>query len=144
MAKADSTTQTEVPDGRLCAGSTRFNIPQHRAPAADFRLQPSAKDGLGRMCKPHWTEYTGSLRRAANERKGIEPKPATAKAERAPRAATEPKASRALQVLAGHASGPEVHEDVRVRANIAVDEAEAEEASRDTRLSHGAAEPAVA
>jgi len=58
-------TQAEVPDGRLCAGSTRFDIPQHRAPSADFPLQPSGTDGLGRMCKPHWTEYTRELRTAS-------------------------------------------------------------------------------
>jgi|GEM_PF-3768756 len=63
-------TRPEVPDGRLCAGSSTFSIPQHRAPVADFPVQPSGRDGLGRMCRPHWTEYTGALRKAANERKG--------------------------------------------------------------------------
>jgi len=151
MAKAKATT-TDTPM-RRCAGSTKFGIEPHEAATIDFPVQPSGKDGLGRMCKPHWTEYTGGLRRAAAERTGVAPTPASAatpKAARAPKApkpatnGAEVKAARAvmtateslsgrayldavasdevqhaLQVLAGHSSGPEVHEDVRVRAEIA-------------------------
>ena len=51
-------------DLRKCIGSTRFGIDAHEAPATDFPTQPSQKDGLGRMCKPHWTEYTRALRKA--------------------------------------------------------------------------------
>ena len=45
---------------------------RHRGPrrdASDFPVQPSQKDGLGRMCKPHWREYTNALRKAAVARK---------------------------------------------------------------------------
>jgi hypothetical protein len=51
---------------RKCIGSERFNIPSHEAPPSDFPVQPSGRDGLGRMCKPHWTEYTRELRLASN------------------------------------------------------------------------------
>ena len=61
-------------DLRKCIGSTRFGIEAHEAPVADFPVQPSQKDGLGRMCKPHWNQYTTALRKAA----------AAAKAEAAP------------------------------------------------------------
>lgn len=54
---------------RRCTGSKTFGIPEHQAPVADFPVQPSRKDGLGTMCKPHWTEYTGALRKAAIARK---------------------------------------------------------------------------
>ena len=52
-------------DKRRCIGSTKFGIEAHDAPVADFPIQPSQKDGLGRMCKPHWTEYTRALRKAS-------------------------------------------------------------------------------
>lgn len=29
--------------------------------AAEFPAQPSQKDGLGRMCNPHWNQYTSAL-----------------------------------------------------------------------------------
>ena len=116
MTRARNTTQTGVPDGRLCAGSTKFGIPQHRAPVADFPVQPSGKDGLGRMCRAHWTEYTGALRRAANKRKGIEPTPAREKPGRAPRAAAAPTAPRAPRTPRAATSGVEV---TAARATIA-------------------------
>jgi hypothetical protein len=34
----------------------------------EFPVQPSRTDGLGVMCKPHWTEYTGALRQASKAR----------------------------------------------------------------------------
>ena len=52
-------------DLRKCIGSTRFGIEAHEAPVEDFPVQPSQKDGLGRMCKPHWNQYTTALRKAA-------------------------------------------------------------------------------
>jgi hypothetical protein len=52
-------------DMRKCIGSTRFGIEAHEAPVGDFPSQPSQKDGLGRMCKPHWNQYTSALRKAA-------------------------------------------------------------------------------
>jgi len=50
---------------RKCIGSAKFGIEAHEAPPEDFPVQPSQRDGLGRMCKPHWTAYTRALRQAA-------------------------------------------------------------------------------
>ena len=57
---------------RKCIGSTRFGIEAHEAPVEDFPVQPSQKDGLGRMCRPHWNQYTPALREAAAARKAAE------------------------------------------------------------------------
>ena len=54
---------------RRCIGSARFGIEPHDAPITDFPSQPSQKDGLGRMCKPHWNAYTAGLARDAKARK---------------------------------------------------------------------------
>ncbi len=54
---------------RRCSGSKTFGIEAHDAPPTDFPIQPSRKDGLGTMCKPHWNQYTSALRKAAPERK---------------------------------------------------------------------------
>ena len=51
-------------DMRKCIGSAKFGIEAHEAPVGDFPTQPSQKDGLGRMCKPHRNEYTNALRKA--------------------------------------------------------------------------------
>jgi hypothetical protein len=59
-------------DLRTCIGSTRFGIEAHEAPLADFPVQPSQKDGLGRMCKPHWNQYTTALRKAAIAAKAVD------------------------------------------------------------------------
>ena len=59
-------------DTRKCIGSARFGIAAHDAPVADFPVQPSQKDGLGRMCKPHWNQYTTALRKAALARKAAD------------------------------------------------------------------------
>jgi len=56
-------------DMRKCIGSTRFGIEPHEAPVEDFPVQPSQKDGLGRMCKVHWNQYTAGLARDAKARK---------------------------------------------------------------------------
>ena len=56
-------------DTRTCVGSTKFGIEAHEAPVDDFPAQPSQKDGLGRMCTPHWNQYTTALRKAALARK---------------------------------------------------------------------------
>ena len=85
------------PDQRRCIGSAKFGIAAHEAPVADFPIQPSQKDGLGRMCKPHWNAYTSALRKAALARKAAdgetpakvapaEPKPTPKRAKRAPKA----------------------------------------------------------
>jgi hypothetical protein len=68
------------PAMRRCIGSKTFGIEAHEAPIADFPVQPSQKDGLGRMCKPHWNQYTTALRKAAQARKAAEAQ-ATAAAE---------------------------------------------------------------
>jgi hypothetical protein len=63
-----TTTTEEVADPaalRRCIGSKTFGIEPHDAPVSDFPIQPSQKDGLGRMCKPHWNQYTSALRKAA-------------------------------------------------------------------------------
>ena len=59
-------------DLRKCIGSAKFGIEAHGAPVGDFPAQPSRKDGLGRMCKPHWNQYTSALRKAALARKAAE------------------------------------------------------------------------
>ena len=59
-------------DMRKCIGSAKFGIEVHAAPVDDFPAQPSQKDGLGRMCKPHWKQYTAALRKAALARKAAE------------------------------------------------------------------------
>jgi hypothetical protein len=59
----------DMADMRRCIGSAKFGIEAHEAPVHDFPVQPSQKDGLGRMCKTHWNQYTTALRKAALERK---------------------------------------------------------------------------
>ena len=59
-------------DRRKCIGSAKFGIEAHEAPVDDFPAQPSQKGGLGRMCKPHWNQYTSALRKAALARKAAE------------------------------------------------------------------------
>ncbi len=68
------TTET-ITQTRRCIGSSRFGIEAHEASADDFPEQPSQKDGLGRMCKPHWRQYTNALRKAVVERKAAEAAP---------------------------------------------------------------------
>jgi hypothetical protein len=60
---------------RKCIGSARFGIEAHEAPLTDFPVQPSQKDGLGRMCRPHWNQYTTALRKAATTGKGDDSPP---------------------------------------------------------------------
>ena len=50
---------------RKCIGSPRFGIEAHEAQVEDFPVQPSQKDGFGRMCRVHWNQYTTALRNAA-------------------------------------------------------------------------------
>ncbi len=83
-------------DLRKCIGSNRFGIEAHEAPVADFPVQPSQKDGLGRMCKPHWNQYTAGLARDRKARIATEAAadspvvPATGKKART-KAATKPE-----------------------------------------------------
>lgn len=81
-------------DQRRCIGSATFGIEAHDAPAADFPVQLSQKDGLGRMCKVHWNLYTNALRKAPIARKAAEaetaePEPVPVKAKRHGKAAGE-------------------------------------------------------
>ncbi len=48
---------------RKCIGSAKYSIEPHEAPVEDFPKQPSQKDGLGRMCRTHWNQYTAALSR---------------------------------------------------------------------------------
>jgi len=82
---------------RKCIGSTRFGIEAHEAPVAEFPVQPSQKDGLGRMCKLHWNQYTAGLARDAKARKTTrdeaaapDPEPIETKPSRAKGKAKEP------------------------------------------------------
>ncbi len=59
-------------DLRRCIGSARFGIEAHEAPIEDFPSQPSQTDGLGRMCKTHWNQYTAGLARDAKVRRAAE------------------------------------------------------------------------
>lgn len=83
-------------DLRRCIGSAKFGIEAHEAPTDDFPLQPSQKDGLGRMCKPHWNQYTNALRKAALARKAAEDGVAgeVAPAESEPKVATKTRAAK--------------------------------------------------
>ena len=71
-------------DMRRCIGSARFGIEAHEAALTDFPVQPSQKDGLGRMCKVHWNQYTAGLARDAKARKTADgaPEPVEAKPQR--------------------------------------------------------------
>jgi len=103
--KDTATTTTVAADGmRRCIGSTAFGIDTHDAPTDDFPVQASAKDGLGRMCRPHWTEYTRALRKASVARKVeveiapepvVEPEAPSPRKGRRAKAAPEPEADAA-------------------------------------------------
>lgn len=61
--RAEKPADQPLPEGlRRCTGSERFGIPAHDAPVAEFPLQRSRPDGLGRMCQIHWKQYTTALR----------------------------------------------------------------------------------
>ncbi len=98
-------------DMRRCIGSATFGIEPHDAPTADFPTQPSQKDGLGRMCKTHWNEYTTALRKAALARKAAEAAPLTAP-ESEP-AVVAPKGSRGRKAKGAEEAEPEL---IRTRA----------------------------
>jgi hypothetical protein len=97
VAMLDAERRAATPDAgasRRCIGSAKFGIEAHDAPAADFPVQPSQKDGLGRMCKVHWNAYTNALRKASIARKAAEaeaaePQPAAAKTKRRGKTAGE-------------------------------------------------------
>ena len=102
--KKDATTTTTATGMRRCIGSTRFGMGAHEAPVDDFPAQASQKDGLGRMCRPHWTEYTRALRKASVARKAevestpepiAEPEAPTPRKGRRTQATPEPEADAA-------------------------------------------------
>jgi hypothetical protein len=74
---------------RRCIGSERFGIVAHDAPPEDFPAQPSQKDGLGRMCKPHWNQYTAGLARDRKARKLLGTAEPTVQSQAAARVATK-------------------------------------------------------
>jgi hypothetical protein len=84
---------TDMPDLRKCIGSARFGIESHEAPVEDFPSQPSQKDGLGRMCKTHWNQYTAGLARDAKARKTAESGAAAEAAPTEREAPASPKGS---------------------------------------------------
>lgn len=101
----DLTDMPTAAELRKCVGSSRFGIEPHEAPPADFPAQPSAKDGLGRMCRVHWNQYTSGLARDAKARKaGTEPTPGEAIVDAVTAAIGEPlkrKAKSAPKTSAG-------------------------------------------
>ncbi len=84
-------------DLRRCIGSAKFGIQAHEAPPEDFPAQPSQKDGLGRMCKPHWNQYTTALRKAALARKAAD----GGVASQEPRTEPDPAAGAARKGVGG-------------------------------------------
>ena len=88
---------------RRCIGSAKFGIEAHEAPPDEFPAQPSQRDGLGRMCKTHWNQYTNALRKAALARKAAEAMPAEPEpvAEPEPIRTRAKRASKALTPEAG-------------------------------------------
>ncbi len=99
--KKDATTRTPASGMRRCIGSTSFGIEAHEAPVDDFPAQASAKDGLGRMCRAHWTEFTRALRKASVARKvevevvavpDAEPEASSPRKGRRAKVTTEPEA----------------------------------------------------
>jgi hypothetical protein len=91
---------------RRCIGSKRFGIEAHEAAVEDFPVQPSQKDGLGHMCRQHWTMYTSGLARDAKVRKAaIEGSPAdSADAAQPTEAGAAPIAGR--QIRRSKVAGP--------------------------------------
>ena len=94
---------------RTCPGSAKFGIEAHEAPVGDFPVQPSQKDGLGRMCKPHWNQYTKALRKAALARKAADDGASTEVAPTEPEAVVvaSPKAVGAKTARKARAAKPE-------------------------------------
>jgi hypothetical protein len=102
-------------DLRKCIGSAKFGIEAHEAPPEEFPAQPSQTDGLGRMCKPHWNQYTKALRKAALARKAVDGGLATdiAPTESDPAAVASPKAVGGRKAKKAGAPKPE---PIRTRA----------------------------
>ena len=97
---------------RRCIGSAKFGIEAHEASVEDFPVQPSQKDGLGRMCKPHWSKYTAGLARDAKARKAAD---GTVAAEAAPIEA-EPVAAKVGGGRKAKKAGAAKPEPIKTRA----------------------------
>ena len=72
MPRTKTTTTAAAIGMRRCIGSARFGIEAHDASPEDFPQQPSQKGGLGRMCRPHWSEYTRGLARDRKARLAVD------------------------------------------------------------------------
>jgi len=106
---------------RRCIGSARFGIEAHEAPISDFPAQPSQKDGLGRMCHSHWTQYMRALRTASRAAKG-EKAPADAAPAKAKPARLKPetKGEKAMRVpIVRSGSDAEAQATLRERVRAA-------------------------
>jgi hypothetical protein len=105
---------TETTTMRRCIGSKTLGIEAHGAPADEFPVQPSQKDGLGRMCKPHWRQYTKALREAAAARKAIgATSDVQAEPEAEPELMAEPEPPATRSRRTRKAAVPETGEDVK-------------------------------
>jgi hypothetical protein len=88
-----SERRIDMADLRKCIGSAKFGIEAHEAPIADFPVQASQRDGLGRMCKPHWNQYTAALARDRKARLAVDAgveSPVVAAARKEARAKAKP------------------------------------------------------
>ena len=85
---------------RRCIGSKRYGIEAHEAAVEDFPSQPSQRDGLGRMCRPHWNQYTAGLARDRKAKAAGGAEPAAEAAEQS-QAAARVATKRADRVAAG-------------------------------------------
>ena len=134
-------------DMRKCIGSAKFGIEAHEAPVDDFPAQPSQKDGLGRMCKPHWKQYTSALRKAALARKAAEGDGATeaAAAETASAHAAPAGVGRPRRPSRPSPSpiGPGPRAALASRPRLAVRRATPDSRSAPTRLSDPGRKPGV-
>ncbi len=72
-ARATALADAALAATRKCIGSAKFGIEAHEAPVVNFPVQPSQKDGIGRMCHTHWKEYVRGLTRARKALKGAAP-----------------------------------------------------------------------
>jgi hypothetical protein len=109
----------DMADLRKCIGSAKFGIEAHEAPIADFPIQPSQKDGLGRMCKPHWNQYTAGLARDRKARLAVDAavdSPVVAAARKEARAKAKP-AKKPEPIRTKPARGRKTEGDPVVEAN---------------------------
>jgi hypothetical protein len=110
---------TDMAETRKCIGSAKFGIEAHEAPVADFPVQPSQRDGLGRMCKPHWNQYTAALARDRKARLAVDAavdSPVVAAARKEARAKAKP-AKKPEPIRARTARGRKTEDDPIVEAN---------------------------